>query len=155
MNRPLFLIAAFVLAAMTATAQTVNDLKVQSGDTVHAFTVEIADTPELIALGLMNRETMAESAGMLFDFGAPRPASMWMQNTLLSLDMLFIDPTGRVLAIAHNAAPDSERRIGIGIPVKAVLELNANTTNTLSIQPGDTVIHPLFNNVDTNEAVAE
>ena len=96
---------------------------------------------------MMNRESMASNAGMLFDFGQPRQASMWMKDTLIPLDMLFIAPDGKVLAIARNAVPGSLRTIGPGVPVKAVLELNGGRSEALGIEPGDTVRHEVLGNL--------
>ena len=142
-----FGLAAIVLAAPIALAELeTGPLSIDSGDGTHAFTVELANDPEEITTGLMNRESMAPDAGMLFDFGQPREAAMWMKNTLIPLDMLFIDPTGKVIAIARNAVPGSLRTISPGVPVKAVLELNGGRAAELGIEPGDEVHHPIFNN---------
>lgn len=151
-----FVLSIFLLTStMLAHGQAASDLQVRSGDTFHKFEVEIADDSELIRLGLMNRDVLAENAGMLFDFEDNAPRTMWMKSTQLSLDMLFINSSGRVLAIARNAVPESERRIGISVPVRAVLELNANRAIELGIEPGDTVIHAIFGNTDLIEAAAE
>lgn len=137
--------AAFLLQAAFAQLD-VTPLSVNSGGDTHEFTVEIADTPEAIQQGLMFRESLAPDAGMLFDFGMTRQAGMWMKNTLIPLDMLFILEDGRVVAIARNAQPGSLRSINPGVPVRAVLELAGGRAAELSIQPGDTVVHPVFGN---------
>ncbi|MEZ5984784.1 MAG: DUF192 domain-containing protein [Hyphomonas sp.] len=140
---------AFVLTAPAALAELeTSPLTIESSNGVHAFTVEIADEPEEITTGLMNRESMDPDAGMLFDFGQPREAAMWMKNTLIPLDMLFMAPDGQVIAIARNAVPGSLRTITPGVPVKAVLELNGGRAEELGIEPGDEVIHPIFGNAD-------
>ena len=87
------------------------------------FTVEIADTEELRSRGLMFRQRLPEDRGMLFDFGEPRPVSMWMKNTYISLDMLFIREDGTIAYIAENTVPKSLDTIGVSEPVLAVLEL--------------------------------
>lgn len=140
----IFAAAMFVQAAFAQL--DVTPLSVKSGDDTHAFTVEIADTPEAIQQGLMFRETLAPDAGMLFDFGVTRQASMWMKNTLIPLDMLFIREDGHVVAIARNAQPKSLRSIAPGAPVRAVLEIPGGRALELGIEPGDTVVHPIFGN---------
>ncbi|WP_225907974.1 DUF192 domain-containing protein [Hyphomonas sediminis] len=135
--------AAMFLQAAFAQLPT-EPLSIQSGDETHAFTVEMATTPEEIQQGLMFRESLAPDAGMLFDFGMTRQASMWMKNTLIPLDMLFILEDGSVVAIARNAQPGSLRSIGPGVPVRAVLELPGGRAKELGIEPGDKVVHRLF-----------
>jgi uncharacterized membrane protein (UPF0127 family) len=117
---------------------------VKTDQATHAFTVEVASTPEEIQQGLMFRESLAPDAGMLFDFGQVRPASMWMKNTLIPLDMLFMDETGKVVAIARNAVPGSTRSLGPGVPVRAVLEIPGGRARELGIEPGAVVQHPIF-----------
>lgn len=137
--------AAMLVQAAFAQLET-SPLTIESGDETHAFTVEIAVTPEEIQQGLMFRESLAPDAGMLFDFGMTRQASMWMKNTLISLDMLFIREDGSVVAIARNAQPGSLRSLGPGVPVRAVLEIPGGRAQELDIEPGDTVLHPVFGN---------
>lgn len=140
---------ALVLSAPAALAELeTSPLSIESANGAHAFTVEIADEPEEITTGLMNRESMDPDAGMLFDFGQPREAAMWMKNTLIPLDMLFMDPQGKVIAIARETVPGSLRTITPGVPVKSVLELNGGRAEELGIEPGDKVIHPIFGNAD-------
>ncbi|GJL94590.1 MAG: hypothetical protein DHS20C05_09950 [Hyphococcus sp.] len=110
----------------------------------HQFTVEIADDDPTRQLGLMYRESMAEDAGMLFDFEQTRPVAMWMKNTLISLDMAFIDEEGVILTIAAETTPRSLESIPSGPPVLAVLEVNAGIFEELGVKPGDKVLHPIF-----------
>ncbi len=138
------LLSLLVLVAGQAFAQETEIVIVQSGDVTHEFTVELADEPDEITTGLMFRETLEADAGMLFDFGTPREANMWMRNVTLPLDMLFIGTDGVVVAIARNAVPGSERRINPGVPVKGVLELNGGRSAELGIEPGATVDHRIF-----------
>jgi uncharacterized membrane protein (UPF0127 family) len=104
------------------------------------FTVEIADTNELRQRGLMYRKEMADDAGMIFDFGPPRRVQMWMENTILPLDMLFVDTTGTIRSIKENSVPYSEDIIDSVVEVKYVIELNAGATAKLGIKPGDKVM---------------
>mgnify|MGYP003571193540 CR=1 FL=1 len=112
----------------------------------HTFQVEIAETSDQRGQGLMFRRQMAADAGMLFLFeGGSQERAMWMKNTLIPLDMLFIDEAGKIVRIEQRTVPHSLRAIRSGQPVAAVLELNAGTTSRLAIEPGDRVIHPAFN----------
>lgn len=111
---------------------------------VHRFAVELALTPEQQQRGLMFREAMAADRGMLFDFGVTRPVAMWMRNTRLPLDMLFVDAAGTVAGVAADAVPYSETVIPSPRPVRFVLELNAGTARRLGIAAGDRASHPLF-----------
>lgn len=110
----------------------------------HAFTVELATTSQQLSQGLMFRTKMDADAGMLFDFGEIKPVSMWMKNTVLPLDMLFIDAQGRVTGIAQRTIPYSTTVISSPGPVKAVLELNGGTASRLHLAVGDKVVHRLF-----------
>ena len=105
----------------------------------HRFIVEIADTPELRARGLMFRRQLEPEAGMLFIYSEPRPVSIWMKNTYLSLDILYIDHTGRIAQIIENAVPLSETIMPSKKPVQSVLELPAGTVARLGIALGDVV----------------
>lgn len=109
-----------------------------------AFKVEVMRTDADRARGLMFRKTMAADRGMLFDFEQVQPVTMWMKNTYLSLDMVFIRPDGTVARIAADTEPLSTRVISSNEPVLAVLELNAGTAEKLGIRPGDRVEHALF-----------
>jgi len=106
--------------------------------------VEVADTPSAREVGLMNRESLAEDSGMLFDFGAARPVDMWMKNTLIPLDMLFLDETGRVVRIGANAQPLSLDLIPSGGPVRYVLEINGGAAARFGAAPGDRLEHAII-----------
>lgn len=111
---------------------------------VHVFAVEIAVTNEERARGLMYRKELAEGRGMLFDFTPDQEVSMWMRNTYVSLDMIFIRGDGRILRIAENTKPLSETIISSNGQVRGVLEVVAGTAKKFGIAPGDRVAHPLF-----------
>ena len=117
---------------------------VTQGGQRHAFQVEVARNDADRAQGLMYRRSMPADRGMLFDFGKVEPVSMWMQNTYLPLDMLFVRADGTIARVAANAEPLSTRSIPSGEPVLAVLELNAGTAARLGIRAGDRLDHPLF-----------
>lgn len=110
----------------------------------HPIAVEHADTPKAREVGLMNRDRMAEDSGMLFDFGESREVTMWMKNTLIPLDMLFIDDGGRVVRIAANAQPLSLSLIPSGAPVRYVLELNGGAADSYGAKVGDRLEHPII-----------
>ena len=115
-----------------------------AGGAERHFIVELASTAAEREQGLMFRTAMAPDAGMLFDFKEVGPVAMWMKDTDLPLDMLFIARDGRVVRIAERTVPFSLTPISSGAPVLAVLELNSGTAARLGIRPGDRVIHPIF-----------
>ena len=108
------------------------------------FTIELATTPAQMEQGLMFRQSLAPESGMLFDFKTPSMASMWMKNTFIPLDMLFIDAQGRIVNIAERTVPGSLDPVGAAAPARAVLELNGGTAARLGIRPGDRVLFPIF-----------
>jgi hypothetical protein len=110
----------------------------------HDFTVEMAVSPEHQSVGLMFRTEVAAAEGMLFDWGAPRESSMWMRNTLVPLDMLFIAADGRIHRIAERTTPHSLVPIDSRGPVRATLELQGGLTERLDIRVGDRVLHRIF-----------
>lgn len=110
----------------------------------HLFQVELAETADQRMQGLQGRRTLDPQAGMLFVFDSEAIATMWMKNTLIPLDMLFVSSNGRIVGIATNTKPFSLRPLSSPGPVKAVLELNAGTAERLGITPGDRVLHPAF-----------
>ena len=113
-----------------------------SGATI--LTAEIADSPELRSKGLMFRHRLPADQAMMFDFGTPRPAAMWMKNTYISLDMLFVRQDGTIAAIAENTEPMSEQIISVEEPVRSVVELAAGTAKRLNIKRDDRVYHRIF-----------
>jgi uncharacterized protein len=119
-------------------------LTIVSGGGRHRFTVELAETPAQMEQGLMFRRSLAPDAGMLFDFKEPTVATMWMHNTLIPLDMLFVDEHGRIVNIAQRAVPESDATIAAAAPVRSVIELNGGTAERLGIKPGDRVLFPIF-----------
>jgi uncharacterized membrane protein (UPF0127 family) len=142
------LAAFWLIAGMSALAASITfeeaPLTIDAASGQFEFQVEMAVSPEQRGRGLMFREELAEDRGMLFDFGRLQQASMWMRNTYVPLDMLFIDPEGRITQIAAEIRPLSDAVIASREPVRAVLELRAGVTAKLGIRPGDRVVHPLF-----------
>ncbi|MGA9603197.1 MAG: DUF192 domain-containing protein [Methyloceanibacter sp.] len=115
-------------------------LKTATGD--HAFTIEVMATDQERALGLMFRRSLPENSGMLFIYDPPQPATMWMKNTLIPLDMVFISSDARVHRIESNAEPFSETLIPSDGDVVGVLELNGGEAGKIGLRRGDKVIYP-------------
>jgi uncharacterized membrane protein (UPF0127 family) len=122
----------------------VGRLVIETAQAPRSFRVELAKTPEELAQGLQHHRSLPADAGMLFDFGPERIVTMWMKNTYIPLDMLFIDAEGIVADIAERTTPLSLETIASRVPVRAVLEVNAGTVAALGIRKGDRVHHPIF-----------
>lgn len=114
-------------------------LKVDRGGTRHSFKVEVAKTGPQQGRGLMFRTALGPDEGMIFPMDPPRQAAFWMKNTVIPLDIIFIGPDGRILNIAANAEPYSERPLPSAGEVKGVLELRGGRAAELGIVPGDKV----------------
>lgn len=132
-----------------------DSLIIETGEASHAFTVELALTPEQQQRGLMWREALAPDSGMLFHYAPARPTSMWMENTRIALDILYIGADGQVVKLIANAQPESHRSLNSDFPVAGVLELAGGRALELGIRPGATVRHAIFNNVLPSEVEAE
>lgn len=130
--------------ANVADASPLEPLEIATAGGVKVFAVELARTEQEKETGLMFRKELADGQGMLFDFAPEQPVSMWMKNTFIPLDMIFIRADGRVLRIAENTEPQSLKVIPSGGPARAVLEVIAGTARRYGIAPGDRVAHPLF-----------
>ena len=149
LQKYVFSLLATVVLATTVEAQglqtyDVEFLEIESEGVRHKFTVEMALTPAQQTQGLMFRQTMSGDAGMLFLYKQVRYANMWMRNTILPLDMLFIEATGRISRIVKRTVPQSLETISSRGPVLAVLELNAGTVERFGISVGDRVLHSVF-----------
>lgn len=112
------------------------------GGAHHDFEVELALTPGQQAQGLMYRRDLAADAGMLFLYARDEPVSMWMKNTLIPLDMLFLARDGRIVHLKERAVPGSLQSISAHEAVAAVLELNGGTVQRLKLGVGDRVLYP-------------
>jgi len=132
-----------------AFATLTESMSIKSGARTVSYSIEITQEPEERRLGLMFRHDLADTSGMLFLFDASEAASMWMKNTYISLDMLFIDKQGTIIFIAQNTTPLSE--VSVRPPdeligkTRAVLELKAGQVAQEHIKVGDKIIHNLFN----------
>ncbi|RWR06435.1 DUF192 domain-containing protein [Sinirhodobacter populi] len=148
MPAPLGALAAlFVLAAGAAGAAPVcmpdqAILSAPAGREVARFHVEIADDAEERAHGLMGREHLPTASGMLFVYPDEEPVAFWMRNTLIPLDMLFIDAAGRIVSIHSEAVPLDETPIPSGAPAQFVLEINGGLARRMRLEPGMVLSHP-------------
>ena len=134
------LVVAFgLLAGGPAAAAELRPLEIVTKSGVQVFSVEAATTDQERERGLMFRTALPEGQGMIFDFSPEQNVSMWMKNTLISLDMIFIRADGRILRIAENTKTQSEDIIPSGGPVRAVVEVIAGTAKKYGIAPGDKV----------------
>jgi uncharacterized protein len=138
-------VALCVFAGARAQAASVQPLEIVTKSGVQVFSVEMATTEQEKETGLMYRKELPDGKGMLFDFSPEQQVSMWMKNTYISLDMIFIRADGRILRIAENTEPLSTSIISSGGLAKGVLEVIAGTAQKYGIKPGDRVAHPLFN----------
>ena len=138
------LVLSLSAAWSAARTETRERLEILSGGGRHAFAVELAETPEERSQGLMFRRSLDPDAGMLFLYPTPRRISMWMKNTFISLDMLFIRRDGTIAGIAERTVPQSLDPILADTPVIAVLEVAGGTSERLGLAPGDRVFHRAF-----------
>ena len=147
MRRIFFFLAIFVIASSACAQQRADafakfgtgKLTIETAKGKRDFNIEIARTPDQQRQGLMWRQKLAPDAGMLFIYDVEMPVSMWMSNTLIPLDMLFIAGDGKIVRIAERTVPRSEEIISAGRAVQYVLELNGGTASRLGIKPGDKV----------------
>jgi uncharacterized membrane protein (UPF0127 family) len=144
LRRLFFAVLLALSPAAVAQEAALEPLEIVTSSGTHQFSVEVMRTDEQRARGLMHRRFMAQDRGMLFDFKREEPVAMWMKNTYLSLDMVFIDKSGKVVNVAENTEPLSERIVPSSGPVLAVLELNAGTARRIGLKPGDRLRHSLF-----------
>jgi uncharacterized protein len=133
--------AAFAEDAQISKLEPVT---VAGANSATMFTAEVADTETLRERGLMFRHILPPDNAMLFDFGKPRPVAMWMKNTNISLDMLFIRADGTIAAIAENTVPQSLDIVSVQEPVRGVLEVAAGTVKKLGLHTNDKVFHRIF-----------
>ena len=139
----------FPLSTFTANARTLDDLedlekgtvsiKLNSNESIE-FGVLIAESNKDRRQGLMHIEFMEENQGMLFVFNPPRRVSMWMRNTPMSLDILFIDRNGKVINMEENTTPYSTKALSSGGTIRWVLEINSGLAKTKGIKTGDLVL---------------
>jgi uncharacterized membrane protein (UPF0127 family) len=132
------------LAGTPAPAAEMQTLEIVTSNGVHSFSVEVMANDADRAKGLMFRRELPDGQGMLFDFQRDQEIAMWMKNTYISLDMIFIRGDGTIRRIAENTTPLSEATIPSGGPVRGVLEVIGGTARKFGIKAGDRVAHPIF-----------
>ena len=147
--RRIFACLLVLLVAFPALAQReqltkfgAGTLSIESANGKHDFNIEVARTPDQHRQGLMFRQKLAPDAGMLFIYESEQPVSMWMSNTLIPLDMLFLDEYGRIFDIHERAVPLSTDIIAAKGPARYVVELNGGTAARRGIKPGDQARSP-------------
>ena len=145
LSRRLLLVAVLLLAAVPAAALekfAVSEVTIDTAGGPRKFMIELALTEAQLEQGLMWRPSMPADHGMLFDFREPTRVTMWMKNTLIPLDMLFLDADGRIVDIHERAVPRSTDIIAAKAAVRYAIELNGGTAARLGIKPGDRVTLP-------------
>jgi len=150
----IILTALFLSIPFSALAQTAKNYKVDFGTpgplTIvsetgeHTFSTERAITLDQQARGMMYRESMGEDEGMIFEFKEPKIATIWMKNTAIPLDILFVRSNGKILKIEHMAQPYKLRSASSEAVVAAVVELQGGRSRDLGIMPGDLIKHEFF-----------
>lgn len=129
---------------LDATGRPLEPLAIVTASGEHRFMVEIADDDERRQRGLMYRPPLPDDRGMLFQFPVAGEQSFWMRNTPSSLDIIYIDPRGRIISIAKHATPNSDAPIPSNGAANGVLELRAGRADEIGVQPGDQIKHPFF-----------
>lgn len=141
--RALGLLCAVLVGMLPLAACSSDDrLVIHTATGDYGFNVEVVDTPEARAKGLMFRQSLAKDAGMLFDFRQEQQTAFWMQNTFIPLDMVFIAANGEVKTVHANAIPHDTTSIPSQVPVQFVLEIPGGRSAEIGLKPGDRVEHP-------------
>lgn len=143
LGRPLAFLALLSFAGEAA-ASGLERVEIDTASGTHVLAVEMARTPEELSRGLMGRRSLPHDQGMLFALPREQPVSMWMHDTIIPLDMIFISRQGVVATVKRGAQPMSEEVISSVVPVSAVLEVNAGVARQIGLSPGDVVRHPFF-----------
>lgn len=140
----LLMLACSVVSRGVTAQEKLEPLTIVTSSGTHPFSVEVMRTEQQRERGLMYRRFLPSDRGMLFDFKLEKPIMMWMKNTYLPLDMIFISRSGKVVGIARDTEPLSERIVASGAPAYAVLEVNAGTAKKIGLGIGDKIHHPIF-----------
>lgn len=138
------LFALLLIAGCSKTETASTPLTIATDNGPVEYIVEEAVTKEQMETGLMNRENLAENAGMIFNIDPVRRVAMWMKDTKIGLDMIFIDTDGTIVQIYEKAEPLSEKKIISETPIRAVIEVNAGDVQKKNIKLGNKVEHKFF-----------
>ncbi|MCE8535867.1 DUF192 domain-containing protein [Ruegeria pomeroyi] len=146
MIRAALCLMVWLIGASALWAETCRDdeLRLRGGGSELRFSIELAQTPQERSQGLMFRESLPRGAGMLFVFEHPQRVAFWMKNTLIPLDLIFVDRSGTVTRVHPNAIPHDETPIPGGDAVFAVLEINGGLAARYGIAPGTQLRHRVF-----------
>lgn len=147
MKKYFSILTILVLLCSCSKKEDGSELIIETQNGKAIFEVEIADTPEKMQKGLMFRKSMPKNHGMIFDVKPAQIITMWMKNTFISLDMIFVSENGTINQIIKNTTPESEKILGKNIKSRAVIELNAGQADKHDIHVGDKVRHKIFNNI--------
>ena len=139
-----FFLNSNIILLSSTVCETQNLLILKDNQILVNFNVEIAQTPYQLQKGLMHRKHLDEMSGMLFIFDEIGEKIFWMKNTLIPLDIIFINNSGKILTIHKNTIPFSEKPLKGGKNTKYVLEINSGLTNKYKIFEGNLVIHPII-----------
>ena len=141
----ILMVLCFACTSVSVQAMDVERLAIITKDgTSHVFQVEVAREDNDRQRGLMFRQVLDEDKGMLFEFDPPYVVTMWMKNTQLPLDMVFIFKDGTIAHIAERTKPFSLDVVSAGVPVSGVLEIRGGLAQKLGIAVGDKVEHGFF-----------
>jgi hypothetical protein len=143
----LIVVLVMLTAGLADAKMRRETLSIRTASGTIAFDIEVAETPEDQARGLMFRTSVPQMTGMLFPYSPAREITMWMRNTYVSLDMLFVRADGVIHRIEAHTEPLSERVISSGAPATGVLEIAAGEAARLGIKPGNVVLHRHFGTV--------
>ena len=141
----IFISIAFTNANANEITFQNSSLTIQTKDSEYIFNIEIAITEKERSRGLMYRKELKQTEGMLFLYPKKQIIKMWMKNTLIPLDMIFINKSGKIIDIFKMTIPKDLTTIGPDVKLKGVLEINGGLTSYLNINKGDFIIHPSLN----------
>ncbi len=146
------LLYLFIIGWLSFSSLNANEIKfkkslivIKTQNSEYIFNVEVAETALERSRGLMYREQLKQNEGMLFIYPEKQIIKMWMKNTFIPLDMIFIDENGKIIKIIKMTSPKDLTPIGPEVKLKSVLEINGGLSSYLNINIGDKIIYPYLN----------